>query len=63
MILIVLKHFLKHIFLDSILMFAFIDRFYFYLVKCIFLAFYSSLRLVLLYSASDHIHMYFALYK
>ena len=29
MILIVLKHFLKHIFLDSILMFAFIDRFYF----------------------------------
>ena len=50
-------------------MFAFIIRFYTFFIffsrQTIFLGIYSlfDILLVLLYSALDHIHMYFALYK
>ena len=66
MILIVLKHFLKHISLDRHFHVCFYGLF---LVSQIVYSqpfivhFHILFCLVLLYSALDHIHMYFALYK
>ena len=68
MILIVLKHFLKHIFLDRhfhVCFYSFYTFFLYFLVVKLYIYIYTlfDILLVLLYSALDHIHMHFALYK